>query len=128
MKVAAERQYRGIEGIEGAIPGVRAAPAVHVRLAVPEAGWLLVSQILLDRLAAVLPHPGAVLVAEENRSLQKILVVGVDPAHDSGGRIGPFPGFHVNLRSHEPNRGASLVQFHNRALGLVVVLLLAGVA
>ena len=77
--------------------------------------------MLVQRGDAGLPHRLAVLVAEQVRALQQVLVIRIDPAPDMAGLADPRAGLDVDLLAGEIELRTSLVQLDDGALRFLEV-------
>ena len=112
--------------MQGAELRGRALSRHHVHLAVPETCGPAVGQVFVEGADALLPHPLAVLVAEEPRALEEVFVVGVDAAAHVAGPADPRAGLDVDLLAYQADLRAPLVELDHGVLGLVVEDRIAG--
>src|SRR5574341_1297892 len=84
-----------------------------------------VRKIPIDRNNAFLPHSAAIVIVEENRALQEILVVAVDCAADVTVGVRPLSGLDIDPSADETNRRAPFVDFDQRSFGDLKIDLLA---
>src|SRR5688572_7181748 len=75
----------------------------------------------VQRAHALAPHHTAVFVAEEQPTLEQVLVIRIDSAADMTGGADPRSRFDVDLLADETELRAAVVHLDERALGLVVV-------
>ena len=62
------------------------------------------------------PHPLAVLIAEEQRTLQKVLIVTIDRAADMTVCVGPLACFNIDPLADQPDLRSAVISFDQRAL------------
>src|ERR1041385_908931 len=76
--------------------------------------------MFINRFEAFIPHPATILIGEQNCALQKILVITIDRATDMAVGVGPLSRLDIDPGADQTDRGATIVNLNQRALGLVV--------